>query len=222
MTLRAKAQRQTTCLSTCPECQRAFGSVRGLSQHRRRAHPAEYHTQIVPIARLKAHWDHEELLVLARPEIIFRRSGVRNINQRLVQITPGRTLDAIKGVRKSTRWPLLNSRRLIVVSSNLNDLCLTPVKGPRTTFLEITLQPLQSNLLSERDRSGTPHTTSACQIALTFKPSALVIQQTKPGPCLTWNTPGGYHPWLDPERGHPDVGLGPPGYGLDNQCSQRG
>ena len=104
MTLGAKAQRRTTCLSTCPECQQAFGLVRGLSQHQRRAHPAEYHAQNVPIARLKARWDHEELLVLARAEIIFWRSGVRNINQRLVQITPGRTLDAIKGVRKSTRY----------------------------------------------------------------------------------------------------------------------
>ena len=88
-------------LFACPECQRAFGSARGLSQHQHQVHPTEYHAQNVPVARQKACWDHEELLILARAEIIFRRSGVRNINQRLVEITPGQTLEAIKGVRKS-------------------------------------------------------------------------------------------------------------------------
>ena len=91
-------------LFACPECQHAFGSTRGLSLHRRRVHPTEYHAQNVPVARQKARWDHKELLILARTEIIFRRWGVRNINQRLVQITPGRTLEAIKRVRKSTRY----------------------------------------------------------------------------------------------------------------------
>ena len=91
-------------LSVCPECDRAFRSARGLSQHRRRAHPTEYHAENVPAARVKASWDHEELLIMARAEITLRVSGVRNINQRLVQITPGRTLESIKGVRKSTRY----------------------------------------------------------------------------------------------------------------------
>ena len=98
------AATDTGLLSICPECSRAFGSGRGLSQHRRRAHPSEYHAENVPVARMKARWDHEELLILARTENVFRRSGVRNINQRLVQITPGRTLDSIKGVRKSKRY----------------------------------------------------------------------------------------------------------------------
>ena len=91
----------TGLLFTCPERQRAFGSARVLSQHRHQAHPTENHAQNMPVARQKARWDHEELLILARVEIIFRRSGVRNINQQLVKITPGQTLEAIKGVRKS-------------------------------------------------------------------------------------------------------------------------
>ena len=78
--------------------------MRGLSQHRRRAHPQEYHAQNVPVAKLKARWDHEELLILARAEITLRLSGVRNVNQQLARITPGRTLEAIKGVRKSTKY----------------------------------------------------------------------------------------------------------------------
>ena len=91
-------------LIVCPECSRAFWTTRGLSQHRRRAHPTEYHTQNVPVARQKTCWDHEELLILACAEIVFQRSGVRNVNKRLAQITPGRTLEAIKGVRKSKRY----------------------------------------------------------------------------------------------------------------------
>ena len=92
---------------SCPECLWTFGSVRGLSQHRRQTHPTEYHAHNVPIAKQKAHWDHEELLILACAEIIIRRSGTRNINQWLVQITPGRTLEAIKGVHNSMRYALL-------------------------------------------------------------------------------------------------------------------
>ena len=91
-------------LFACPECDRAFGSARGLSQYRRRAHPTEYHAENVPTVRKKARWDHEELLILAHMKIALRESGVGNINQRLVQITPGRTLDYIKGVHKSTRY----------------------------------------------------------------------------------------------------------------------
>ena len=89
-------------LIVCPECDRAFGTARGLFQHLCRAHPPEYHADHVPTVRQKAGWDHEELLIVARAEIALRGSGVRNINQRLVKITPGRTLDSIKGVRKST------------------------------------------------------------------------------------------------------------------------
>ena len=58
----------------------------------------------MPAAKLKTRWDHEELLILARAEITIRLSGVRNVNQQLARITPGRTLEAIKGVRKSTKY----------------------------------------------------------------------------------------------------------------------
>jgi len=57
----------------------------------------------VPAAR-KTRWDQEELLLLGRAELVFRQLGVRNINQRLVEVTPGRTLEAIKGVRKRARY----------------------------------------------------------------------------------------------------------------------
>ena len=67
-------------------------------------HPLEYHAQNVPVAKPKARWDHKELLILAHAEITIRLSGVRNVNQQLARITPGRTLEAIKGVSKSTKY----------------------------------------------------------------------------------------------------------------------
>ena len=85
-------------------CNNAFRLAKGLSQQRRRAHPTEYHAEDVLTARVKARWDHGELLIMARAEITLPVSGVRNINQRLAQITPDRTLKAIKEVRKSTRY----------------------------------------------------------------------------------------------------------------------
>ena len=61
----------------------------------------------MPAARIKARWDHEELLLLGHAELVFWRSGARNINQRLAPITPRRTLEAIKGVRKSACYQKL-------------------------------------------------------------------------------------------------------------------
>ena len=62
-------------LIVCPKCDRAFGTTRDLSQHRRKAHPTEYHAKNVPTVRQKAPWDHEELLILARAEIALGGLG---------------------------------------------------------------------------------------------------------------------------------------------------
>ena len=99
-----------------------------LSQHRRRAHPAEYHAQNVPTVRTKAHWDHEELLLLGCAELVFRRSGVRNINQRLVQITPGRTLESIMGVHKGARYQELLAQ--LQLEADSRELLECATSGP--------------------------------------------------------------------------------------------
>ena len=93
-----------TGLLVCPECQRAFKGKRGLAQHRRGKHPEEYHLENVPQPRKKARWDQEELFILAKTELALRRSGVKFINQALLEVTPGRTLEAIKGTRKSRKY----------------------------------------------------------------------------------------------------------------------
>ena len=59
-------------LARCPDCLRQFATKRGLSIHRRSAHPEEYHLENVPKERKKARWDHEEMVLLARREIHLR------------------------------------------------------------------------------------------------------------------------------------------------------
>ena len=84
---------------SCPECLRHFGSQRGLSLHRRRAHPEEYHLANVPKQRKKARWEHEEMVLLARTELEMQAAGQVNV-KRLAEAFPDRTYESIRGVRK--------------------------------------------------------------------------------------------------------------------------
>ena len=68
----------------CSKCSREF-----LAQHCRSAHPEQYHLEDVPQPHKKAHWDQEELFILARTELTLRRSGVRYINQALAMVMAG-------------------------------------------------------------------------------------------------------------------------------------
>ena len=91
----------------CPDCSRAFGSQRGLTLHRRRAHEEAFHAENLPKQRVKARWDPEELCMLANLEISLdeRPPGDRRgINQILIGHHPGRTLESIKCARKSQRY----------------------------------------------------------------------------------------------------------------------
>ena len=88
-------------LARCPDCLRQFATKRGISIHRRSAHPEEYHLENVPKERKKARWDHEEVVLLARREIDLLAAGGRlNVNKALAEAFPSRTLEASKGVRK--------------------------------------------------------------------------------------------------------------------------
>ena len=89
---------------SCRDGGRLYGTQRGLSQHVRHVHPNTYYDRDGPICLKKARWDNEEILVMARQEIRLRRSGVSNINQQLVNCMSGRTLQAIKGKRKSQAY----------------------------------------------------------------------------------------------------------------------
>ena len=64
----------------CPDCSRDFRKAVGLSVHRRRAHPEEYHQENVLEQSKKACWDREELVLLAREELCAEAEGVKEIN----------------------------------------------------------------------------------------------------------------------------------------------
>lgn len=95
----------STLQFVCQECGRIFDKLRGLSQHRRKAHPDTYGAAPdMPVARRKARWDREESVLMAREELRLLRLGVKNVNQELVKSVPGRTLEAIKGQRRSSAY----------------------------------------------------------------------------------------------------------------------
>ena len=73
--------------------------------HQRRMHEEVYHAAKVPKAQKKAHWDDEELVLLAREEICLTRLRVKNINSELIKVLPNRMLESIKSVHcRTNKW----------------------------------------------------------------------------------------------------------------------
>ena len=65
-------------------------------------HEESFHAENIPEARAKARWDDEELVLLAREEIRLNKMGVKNVNRELMKVLPYRSLQSIKGVRRSS------------------------------------------------------------------------------------------------------------------------
>ncbi|KAH8038343.1 hypothetical protein HPB51_001126 [Rhipicephalus microplus] len=87
----------------CPECNRAFSTLIGLSQHRRRDHMEEYNADI-DVQRVKPRWHSEEEYRMAVYEVQLRQEKVYNLNQRLHQKFPFRSFDAIKSHRRDANY----------------------------------------------------------------------------------------------------------------------
>lgn len=88
----------------CNFCNRNFSSFPGLRLHQRRAHPTDYH-QSVANTRLtisRPRWDPDESRLLAIKEAELGASS--NINQRLLEVFPGRSLESIKCHRKQRAY----------------------------------------------------------------------------------------------------------------------
>jgi hypothetical protein len=77
------------------ECAREFRSKIGLGVHVTARHPEVANAQIC-VERKKARWTQEEVRLLAELEATATLNGQRNINQYLVPLVPGRSLEAIK------------------------------------------------------------------------------------------------------------------------------
>lgn len=93
----------------CDVYAREFGTVTGLGLHRKRAHPVQFNQGIV-VERVKRRWSPEELELLAEREASLAREGCRgHLIRRLVDHSGGRTMDSIKGIRKTEEY-----KRLVV------------------------------------------------------------------------------------------------------------
>lgn len=90
--------------NVCDHCARGFATFSGLRLHVRRAHPAQFNAS-VGIQRVKRRWMEEEMFVLAEIERDLLASQLRVPLQRaLAERFPSRTLDAIKGIRRTPAY----------------------------------------------------------------------------------------------------------------------
>lgn len=87
----------------CLSCAKAFLSDRGLKEHVSRAHP-EVANDAIRVARAKARWNNEEVQLLATAEAEAVVAGVKFLNPHLEELFPERTLEAIKGRRRSPAY----------------------------------------------------------------------------------------------------------------------
>lgn len=111
-------------LFPCPNCERAFTTKIGLGVHRRAAHPAIANEEI-DVLRVKARWREEETRLMAREEALAVSRGVLYINQHLLTVVPGRTLEAIKGARRKPAYRSL-------VAAAMQDIEAASSRGVRS------------------------------------------------------------------------------------------
>ena len=96
---------------TCGYCQRSFQSSIGLGVHKNSAHPEEYNAETQAKFRpIKVRWTLDDEKLLAWEEVRLARLKVKHINQALWAKFPDRTVEAIKGHRKSDAYRALVSQ----------------------------------------------------------------------------------------------------------------
>lgn len=90
-------------MATCSHCDRQF-TKRGLGNHIRQKHPVEYNRGIV-VDRTKKRWSDESFQRVAKEEANVLQSGENvNMNQHLQSKFPSRSLESIKGKRRSQAY----------------------------------------------------------------------------------------------------------------------
>ena len=97
----------------CVVCQRVYNSKSSLGLHQRQGHPEWYNANNIP--QTKRHgWSHEESVLVAREEIrlgeVARAKGNTSrirVNADLCRAFPHRSLDAVKGRRKTSAYKTL-------------------------------------------------------------------------------------------------------------------
>ncbi|KAL0103799.1 hypothetical protein PUN28_017836 [Cardiocondyla obscurior] len=85
-------------------CERTFTTKTGRGLHYRKAHP-DWYDERQNTTNIKARWNEEETLLLARKEVeLIKQGGIRFMNQALLEVFPGRSLEAIKGKRRQADY----------------------------------------------------------------------------------------------------------------------
>lgn len=94
----------------CGYCDRSFASRIGVGQHRRRAHPVEYQSR-TGVQVGNRLWSDDERTALAIREVAAIKAGVdKGIVDVLASKFLGRTKEAIRGQRKSSKYKDILSR----------------------------------------------------------------------------------------------------------------
>ena len=139
-----------------PGCRESFTTTIGRGLHHRSAHPAWYDERNVT-TKMRARWTEEESQLLARREAELTSTGVRFINQALLESFPERTIGAIKGKRSQQRYKdlvkrLVEEHRTSITASPeatsppcRRAHCHRPGEGAKRLLLYIrSLRPLPS------------------------------------------------------------------------------
>lgn len=116
----AVADSAETLVCGFPGCGRPFSTKSGRGLHQRRAHPDWMDAQ-QNIATVKARWNDEETLLLARREVELTQQSVKFINQALLDVFPDRLLESIKGKRKQLTYKALVQEMLSSVPDVLEE-----------------------------------------------------------------------------------------------------
>ena len=136
---------------TSPICRVSFANYQGRRVHERAKHPEQFHgAEAARLeARPKARWDPEEVRLMAAFERDHRR--VRDLNERIHNLVlPHRTIEAIKGKRRSAAYKSLVSE---VGAAPL--AALAPEGGPDSGPEAPPQQPLSpptAPTLAQRER----------------------------------------------------------------------
>ncbi|KAL7647275.1 UNVERIFIED_CONTAM: hypothetical protein RMT77_002533 [Armadillidium vulgare] len=89
----------------CAHCDRRFASLRGLRVHQQRTHRLEYDQEIQDQrVDIKVRWSAEGVHLMASKELELEEQGVAFMNAALVPLFPARSLEAIKGKRRSAEY----------------------------------------------------------------------------------------------------------------------
>lgn len=145
----------------CQECNRAFSSKIGLSQHRRHAHVEAYNAEI-NIDRCKPRWSKEEEYLMAVYEAQLQEKKVYNINQEMAKKFPHRSLDSIKSHRRTQGYKdmvsdIISRNRQVIMEEPEDETDATTATEPSEDQRAAVLDEIRSLVTKPPPRAFQAH-----------------------------------------------------------------